>query len=1193
MSRSHIICLAKRLAQLCLLFIGCVAWGGKPQLSSEERAWVLATKSVTIALDSENPPMNFVDGDGTCRGLSVDYMRLIGEKLGLGIQYYPTTWREGLKLALDHRVDGIMTASIKEDRKQFLNFSKAYCTTPQAMIAKDDGRVYHTLRDFNGMRIGVVAGSVRIALLDEICPDSVLVETSSSLVAAKLLTEGQIDVFFDDLPVVQNIIDSQMMYNLRVALLYLHSDLGEAHVGLRNDDPLLTAVFDKAIDSISTQEHAAIRKRWLHIAEGVQAQQHLPLTVEERTWLRDHPLIRVAVDPHLAPVEWMDKNGQPKGIAIDYLKHLESSLDVTIQLIPADSAMHARDLGVMQQVDLLCTLPENDSMSEHFLFTKSYLTLDIAIFGTADAGYIQALNQLAGKTIVVCKNRAAENYFRQMHPELHLLTVPTVSEGILALRRGEAYCMVESVLPMTHALMEKGDASLRIIGDVPFVCEQRLAIRKDWPVLLGILDEALDQVSLEEQQAFKRKWMSIQVQQPPDYSLVYKIGIPIVAFLLLSLYWNRKLSTHAKRRRLAEEKSRIYQDRLEALIQDRTSQLKNASSQLIKLGTAIEQTAEGVIITDVEGEITYVNHAVSRISGFSEARLLGRPLEDIYGRNYDLGAASNSDPGERNQRLKLPCKDGHSVMVEVSVTAVRDENGEVSCFISILRDISKVRQLELRLSQALDLTSASVLEYDVETRMIHFGERAQSTFGVPSLLSLPDWESNFVLQEDQYATSRGLMSLLNGMKGKGEIRLRIRHPENGEVFTILARGGVADRDKEGKALRVTGTVIDITRQEQMEKRLNQSAKLEAIGTLAGGVAHDFNNILAAIVGTAELVKLTQQEDAISTRMNQILECSQRGKELVNQILTFARSHSAERLPVHIADALRSTVKMLKHTLPSSIEIVMNIKTDAYILGDRTKLNQIMLNLGTNAGLAMKNGGLLTIDLVEVKVVSSDERSLPPGDYVKLIVSDTGVGIPTDLQPRIFEPFFSTRDPGEGTGMGLAVVHGIVHDWGGSISVTSIPDIGSTFTVLFPRTESPPDETSVEEDTLSRGKERILFVDDEITLTKLATDVLPELGFTITTYNSSPQALEAFEENPQAYDLVITDMTMPVMCGDELAKAIHDLRPDLPIILCTGNSVDLEPGSLEGMGVTRILQKPIILRDLTKVIREVLPRTVSP
>ena len=166
--------------------------------------------------------------------------------------------------------------------------------------------------------------------------------------------------------------------------------------------------------------------------------------------------------------------------------------------------------------------------------------MDIAIFGTADAGYIQALNQLAGKTIVVCKNRAAENYFRQMHPELHLLTVPTVSEGILALRRGEAYCMVESVLPMTHALMEKGDASLRIIGDVPFVCEQRLAIRKDWPVLLGILDEALDQVSLEEQQAFKRKWMSIQVQQPPDYSLVYKIGIPIVAFLLLSLYWNRK-----------------------------------------------------------------------------------------------------------------------------------------------------------------------------------------------------------------------------------------------------------------------------------------------------------------------------------------------------------------------------------------------------------------------------------------------------------------------------------------------------------------------------------------------------------------------------------------------------------------------------------------------------------------------------
>ncbi len=402
------------------------------------------------------------------------------------------------------------------------------------------------------------------------------------------------------------------------------------------------------------------------------------------------------------------------------------------------------------------------------------------------------------------------------------------------------------------------------------------------------------------------------------------------------------------------------------------------------------------------------------------------------------------------------------------------------------------------------------------------------------------------------------------------------------------------KDASGDILNHVCIYLDRTHQAALERQLRQTQKLEAIGTMAGGIAHDFNNILAVISGHTELALMGIPKNSTARKnLERVLEASSRAADLVRQIITFSRMGERERKPLSLVPIVKEALKLIRATLPTTIDIRQEISIppgEDMTMADPTQFHQVLVNLCANAADSMlAQGGILRVILTTLDVDdphAAQHPDLKLGPYVKLTVRDTGQGIDPLLIERIFDPFFTTKKPGEGTGMGLAVVQGIVKDHGGAITVHSEPGKGTAFHVYLPRIgDIIPliDEAEI----LPTGTEFILLVDDEKGLAELEKEVLESLGYRVCAKTSSLEALEAFRAQPDAFDLVFTDMTMPGLTGVELARELLAIRPGIPIILCTGYSEELAEERSSGVGIREFLMKPASRMMVAQVVRRAL------
>ena len=389
--------------------------------------------------------------------------------------------------------------------------------------------------------------------------------------------------------------------------------------------------------------------------------------------------------------------------------------------------------------------------------------------------------------------------------------------------------------------------------------------------------------------------------------------------------------------------------------------------------------------------------------------------------------------------------------------------------------------------------------------------------------------------------------------------------------------------------------IDITEKKQIESRLRQAQKMEAIGTLAGGVAHDFNNILSGIFGYLQLAKLhIQDPERAGKDLEKVLEGAKRASLLIKQILTFSRHKGNDCRPLVLFSLVQETLKLLRAVIPSNIEIKNNIVSKAMILADSTQIHQLVLNLCTNAYQAMgSRGGVLTIGLNEV-VLGKDqlgqEKNLLPGKYLKFDVCDTGPGIEKDIQDKIFDPYFTTKEMGKGTGLGLAMVAGIVKKHNGFITVHSQPGEGASFKVFIPVMDSKffIEKSTIEENvTAYSGTETVMLVDDETDILISQEKFLTGLGYKVSSFEDGESALRTFLNHPHAFDLIVTDMTMPRISGDKLSKEILKIKPEIPIILCTGFHETFTREVALELGIRKYVQKPIEAGVLSKLIRDIL------
>jgi nitrogen-specific signal transduction histidine kinase/ActR/RegA family two-component response regulator len=381
--------------------------------------------------------------------------------------------------------------------------------------------------------------------------------------------------------------------------------------------------------------------------------------------------------------------------------------------------------------------------------------------------------------------------------------------------------------------------------------------------------------------------------------------------------------------------------------------------------------------------------------------------------------------------------------------------------------------------------------------------------------------------------------------------------------------------------------------QKLEAQLFQAQKLEAVGTLAGGIAHDFNNILAAIMGYTEMAAYSLNDGTKAANyLEQVLTASRRAKNLVDQILTLGRKLEGEKKPVSLQQIIQETLQLLRAGLPGSIKIQPLLLSHTPILADAAQIQQIILNLATNAYNTMeKTGGTLEISLVDEQIENPEPASLGelrPGFYVKLEVRDTGTGIAPDVLPRIFEPYFTTKEVGKGSGLGLATVLGITKSHGGEIVVDSTPGKGTTFIIYFPqliKTQPSASSTTLKHSTA--GLRRILIVDDEPALADLWAAALNLLGYETTKITNSLEALEIFSAQPENFDLLITDLVMSGLTGMELAREARTIRPDIVIIACTGYNEKFSQEEILGLGFKAVLKKPLEVRQLVKVVEQVM------
>jgi PAS domain S-box-containing protein len=629
-----------------------------------------------------------------------------------------------------------------------------------------------------------------------------------------------------------------------------------------------------------------------------------------------------------------------------------------------------------------------------------------------------------------------------------------------------------------------------------------------------------------------------------------------------------------------------------------------------------ESAQEGIVVYDTELRFQRWNPFMEKITGKADSEVIGKrtadviPLQKASRYNKNLQRALGGElPPSFDIMYETPT-DGKTGWLSVLHSPLNDAEGISVGVISTVREISKRKQAEedtrkkdLNLRNLLDATATVPWELDLATKQFtYIGGRIEMILGYPadSWKDMATWVER-LHPEDQEEASQ--FCALETKKGKDhDFVYRALHQDGSVRWIRDIVSVVKDGDKP---VKLAGFMHDVTKQkeltlekENLKSRLQQAQKMEAIGTLAGGIAHDFNNILGAILGYTELAREECPENSlIGDDLDKVTEAGYRARDLVKQILAFSRQNSEERIPLQPTPLLKEVVKMLRPSLPATIEIRQDIaSTTGAIMADPTQIHQIVMNLCTNAFHAMEEtGGRLDISLKETERSADDlihERDVAAGKFVQISVADSGPGIEDTIKERIFDPYFTTKETGKGTGMGLSIVHGIVKSYGGFISLYSEPGTGSVFHIFLPVAEEEPLSQVQAAEQIPMGNERVLFVDDEVMLAEMGRDTLVRLGYQVTMRTSSLEALETFQNQPDQFDLVITDQTMPGMTGVDLARRILQIRHDTPVILCTGYSAVISKEEVRSIGIREFAMKPLAKKDLAGLIRKVLNNEVN-
>jgi PAS domain S-box-containing protein len=623
-----------------------------------------------------------------------------------------------------------------------------------------------------------------------------------------------------------------------------------------------------------------------------------------------------------------------------------------------------------------------------------------------------------------------------------------------------------------------------------------------------------------------------------------------------------------------------------------------------RLAAIISSTSDAIIGKTLDGIVTSWNKSAERIFGYSAAEMVGSSIyrlipEELHGSERELLERLSGGEGVELSEAERIRKDGTRIWISLSVSPIRDTSGRVTGAASIKRDITARKQVEAQLrehQEQLELAHRAARmgtwRWEIAANLLRWDEGLRRLYELAPDEQVSGYD-DFILRvhpDDRESVGQSVQAALTG-SGRLDHEFRIILP--GERIRWLADLGRVALDPSGKPIYLTGVCMDVTERRAVEERLRDTQRLQAVGQLAGGIAHEANNQMLVVMGAAHfLLRRSELPESARADVEQIRQAAERTALVTQQLLAFSRRQVLQLQSVDLTAVVLSIEPVLRRLLAEGQRLVVR----PGVLGEPVRLDprqfeQVLLNLTLNARDAMRDGGELTIEtrLVEVAADDSVERDAPsPGTYAALIVEDSGHGMDSATLQRIFEPFFTTKSVGQGSGLGLAVVHGIVHQSGGHIRVESEPGRGSRFSLYFPvQAHSPAPMPPASEPVMPVQGTMVLLVEDDPQVRVMATRTLTEAGYDVLEAENGRAALELVRHHPRRVDLVIADIGMPEMGGHDLARRLHEERPELPVVFISGYGSEKAESESNGAGETPFLQKPFAPDVLVRTVAEVL------
>lgn len=910
--------------------------------------------------------------------------------------------------------------------------------------------------------------------------------------------------------------------------------------------------------------------------------------------------INAAVLSNWPPHYLTDKDtGKPQGFAIDIMNRVAELSDVKVRYVVYNNWPDAVAGFKKHQAVLLPNMGITAERQKLYDFTSPYETFRISVFIRESTSEITQLSHLLERKVGAVETNQGLALLIE-HGASNIQKYKSPEELFMALISGavDAAVYPERVF-RGYAIHSGLEDKIKIIGEPLQEIKRGIAIRKGEVDLFEKLDGAVKLlVKSNDYRYIYEKWHG----KPKPFWDVKKVLIVLSTIICLvittMLFW-RYVSVEKLNKELA--KTIIELKKTQEYLHDAVLR-KNEAVKASNVGIWDWDLVTNKVEFSIEWkkQIGYEDHEIG--DDFKEWE--DRVHPDDLGSTLEIVQRSIAEGRQDHHvEFRFRHKDGSYRWILTQGSVFQDDSGNPVKMVGSHVDITErkkveeaLRESQERLKRAFENIPDVVVIYDTNLTIRYINKAVTQITGRQ--------ESEFIGKREEEIWPAEIYNsymptLLKAFKTgiTQSIETVLEIPSGASSYLKITCVPVLDQ--KGKVKEILGITQDLTERKKseadrlkLEATLRQSQKMESIGTLAGGIAHDFNNILSSIIGFTELALDEVEEDtSVADSLQEVYAAGQRAKELVSQILAFARQSDEALKPIQVGLIIEEVLKFIRSSIPTTIEIKKNIDSVSLIMGNETQIYQVLMNLCTNAAHAMEDrNGVLMVGLRDVtvdKAAKWKKIDLTCGEYLELMVSDTGVGIAPEIVDSVFDPYFTTKGPGEGTGLGLAMVHGVVESYGGKISVASTAGKGTIFTLYLPVTGKHGEHRLYKTTEFPTGSERILFVDDEFSIAKIGSRIVESLGYSVTIRTNSVEALALFGTKPYDYDLVITDMTMPNMTGDKLAGEMMKIRPDIPVILCTGYSKNLSDESAREIGIKAVAYKPIVKADLAKLVRKVL------